>query len=115
LQPLRKTTADYITGTGATVDRPGVPQASGPTALDRKIQEEDNRIDNSICSDCWHFTILDAPVEGRLAQSQVQIKAVAARRRWATAICANRTTGVDVELLLQIAALRRPRGRDDCL
>jgi len=43
---------DYITGTGATVDRPGVPQASGPTALDRKIQEEDNRIDNSICSDC---------------------------------------------------------------
>jgi hypothetical protein len=43
---------DYITGTGATVDRPGVPQASGPTALDRKIQEEDNRIDNSICYDC---------------------------------------------------------------
>ena len=43
---------DYITRTGATVDRPGVPQASGPTALDRKIQEEDNRIDNSICYDC---------------------------------------------------------------
>jgi hypothetical protein len=43
---------DYIAGTGATVPRPGVPQASGPTALDRKIQEEDNRIDNSICYDC---------------------------------------------------------------
>ena len=43
---------DYITGTGATVDRPGVPQASGPTALDRAIRQENNRIDNSICYDC---------------------------------------------------------------
>jgi hypothetical protein len=34
---------DYLTSTGETVPRPGVPQASGPTALDRKIQEEDNR------------------------------------------------------------------------
>ena len=43
---------DYITGTGATVDRPGIPQASGPTALDRAIRQENNRIDNSICYDC---------------------------------------------------------------
>jgi hypothetical protein len=43
---------DYLTSTGATVPRPGVPQASGPTALDRKIQEEDNKIDNSICKGC---------------------------------------------------------------
>jgi hypothetical protein len=43
---------DYITGTGATVDRPGVTQASGPTALDRAIRQENNRIDNSICYDC---------------------------------------------------------------
>jgi hypothetical protein len=43
---------DYLTSTGATVPRPGVPQASGPTALDRKIQQENNRIDNSICSGC---------------------------------------------------------------
>ena len=43
---------DYQTSTGATVPRPGVPQASGPSALDRKIQEEDNRIDNSICKGC---------------------------------------------------------------
>jgi hypothetical protein len=43
---------NYLTSTGATVPRPGVPQASGPTALDRKIQEEDNRIDNSICKGC---------------------------------------------------------------
>ena len=43
---------DYLTSTGETVPRPGVPQASGPTALDRKIQEEDNRLDNSICQGC---------------------------------------------------------------
>lgn len=43
---------DYLTGTGATVPRPGVPQASGPTPLDRSIQQQDNRIDNSICKDC---------------------------------------------------------------
>jgi hypothetical protein len=43
---------NYQTSTGATVPRPGVPQASGPTELDRKIQEEDNKIDNSICSGC---------------------------------------------------------------
>jgi hypothetical protein len=43
---------NYLTSTGETVPRPGVPQASGPTALDRKIQQEDNRIDNSICKGC---------------------------------------------------------------
>jgi hypothetical protein len=43
---------DYTTSTGATVPRPGVPQGSGPTALDRKIQEEDNKLDNSICKGC---------------------------------------------------------------
>jgi hypothetical protein len=43
---------DYLTGTGATVPRPGVPQASGPTPLDRAIRQQDNRIDNSICSGC---------------------------------------------------------------
>jgi hypothetical protein len=43
---------DYLTSTGETVPRPGVPQGSGPTALDRKIQQEDNKIDNSICKGC---------------------------------------------------------------
>jgi hypothetical protein len=43
---------DYTTSTGATVPQPGVPQGSGPTALDRKIQQEDNKIDNSICKGC---------------------------------------------------------------
>lgn len=43
---------DYVTGTGATVPSPGVPQASGPTSLDRAIRQENNRIDNSICNGC---------------------------------------------------------------
>ena len=43
---------DYTTSTGATVPRPGVPQGSGPTPLDRKIQQENNAIDNSICKGC---------------------------------------------------------------
>jgi hypothetical protein len=43
---------DYLTGTGATVPRPGVPQVSGPTPLDRAVRQQDNRIDNSICSGC---------------------------------------------------------------
>lgn len=43
---------DYLTSTGATVPRPGVPQASGPTPLDRAIRQENNRIDNSICTGC---------------------------------------------------------------
>jgi hypothetical protein len=43
---------DYITDTGATVDRPGVPQASGQTALDRSIRQQNNRINNSICDGC---------------------------------------------------------------
>ncbi len=43
---------NYLAPTGATVPQPGVPQGSGPTALDRKIQEENNKIDNSICKGC---------------------------------------------------------------
>jgi hypothetical protein len=43
---------DYLTSTGETVPRPGVPQASGETPLDRAIRQENDRIDNSICTDC---------------------------------------------------------------
>jgi hypothetical protein len=43
---------DYLTSTGATVPRPGASQAAGPTPLDRAIREQDNKIDNSICSGC---------------------------------------------------------------
>jgi hypothetical protein len=43
---------DYLTPSGETVPRPGVPQASGPTPLDRSLRRQDNRIDRSICSNC---------------------------------------------------------------
>jgi hypothetical protein len=43
---------DYVTGSGETVQRPGVPQGSGPTPLDRSIERKDNAIENSICSNC---------------------------------------------------------------
>ena len=43
---------DYLTSTGATVPRPGASQSAGPTPLDRTIQQQDNKIDNSICSNC---------------------------------------------------------------
>jgi hypothetical protein len=43
---------DYLTSTGETVPRPGVPQSSGETPLDRYIEQQDDRIDNSICTGC---------------------------------------------------------------
>ena len=43
---------DYLTSTGATVLRPGFAQAAGPTPLDRSIEQQDNRIDDSICTGC---------------------------------------------------------------
>ena len=50
---------DYLTSTGETVARPGLPQASGPSPLDRSLQRQDNQIDNSICTNC------DAPYRSR--------------------------------------------------
>jgi hypothetical protein len=43
---------DYLTSTGETVPRPGASQSAGPTPLDRAIEKQDNKIDNSICSAC---------------------------------------------------------------
>jgi hypothetical protein len=43
---------DYLTPTGETVPRPGVSQSSGPTPEDRVLQQQDNHIDKSICSNC---------------------------------------------------------------
>ncbi len=51
-KPGRLLDRDYLTSTGEVVPRPGVPQASGPTPLDRNIQHRDNNIDKSICSNC---------------------------------------------------------------
>ena len=50
--PGRLLNQDYLTSTGETVPRPGVPQSSGTTPLDRAIREQNNRIDNSICNGC---------------------------------------------------------------
>lgn len=44
--------APYITSDGATVDKPGEPQGSAPTSLDRNIQRQDNVIDGSLCKGC---------------------------------------------------------------
>jgi hypothetical protein len=43
---------DYLTSTGETVPRPGVPQSLGETPFDRNIRQQNDRIDNSICSGC---------------------------------------------------------------
>ena len=43
---------DYLTSTGETVPRPGVPQSSGDTPFDRYMRQQNDRIDNSICSAC---------------------------------------------------------------
>jgi hypothetical protein len=43
---------DYLTSTSETVARPGVPQSSGETFFDRYIEQQNDRIDNSICEGC---------------------------------------------------------------
>ncbi len=43
---------DYLTSSGATVARPGVPQSSAETPFDRYIEQQNDRIDNSICKGC---------------------------------------------------------------
>ena len=43
---------DYLTSTGETVPRPGVPQSAGDTPFDRYMRQQNDRIDNSICSSC---------------------------------------------------------------
>ncbi len=50
--PGRLLDQDYLTSTGATVPRPGVPQSSGDTPFDRYMRQQNDRIDNSICSAC---------------------------------------------------------------
>jgi hypothetical protein len=50
--PGRLLDQDYLTSTGETVPRPGASQSGGTTPLDRAIQQQDNKIDNSICNGC---------------------------------------------------------------
>jgi hypothetical protein len=48
-QPLN---SDHLAPTGKTVPNPGVPQASGTTELDRSIQKQDDKTQESICKGC---------------------------------------------------------------
>ena len=50
--PGRLLDQDYLTSTGETVARPGVPQSSGDTPFDRYMRQQNDRIDNSICKGC---------------------------------------------------------------
>ena len=50
--PGRLLDQDYLASTGETVPRPGVPQSSGDTPFDRYMRQQNDRIDNSICSGC---------------------------------------------------------------
>jgi hypothetical protein len=50
--PGRLLDRDYLTSTGQTVPRPGVPQSSGETQFDLFMRQQNDRIDNSICSGC---------------------------------------------------------------
>jgi hypothetical protein len=48
-QPLN---SGHLAPTGKTVPNPGVPQASGTTELDRSIQKQDDKTQESICKGC---------------------------------------------------------------
>ena len=41
-----------ITSTGETVPNPGASQSAGTTPMDRGVQQEDNKIQSSICKGC---------------------------------------------------------------
>jgi hypothetical protein len=43
---------NYLTSTGQTVPRPGVSQGAPQSGLDRDVEQEDNLVEKSICSNC---------------------------------------------------------------
>jgi hypothetical protein len=43
---------NYLTSTGETVAHPGASQGAATTGLDRRIEQQNNRVDQSICSNC---------------------------------------------------------------
>lgn len=43
---------NYLTSTGETVAHPGASQGAATTDLDRRIRQRNDRIDQSICSNC---------------------------------------------------------------
>lgn len=43
---------NYLTSTGETVAHPGASQGAGTTGLDRRIEQQNGLVDQSICSNC---------------------------------------------------------------
>ena len=43
---------NYLTSTGETVPHPGASQGAATTGLDRRIEQQNDRINQSICSNC---------------------------------------------------------------
>ena len=43
---------NYLTSTGETVAHPGASQGGATTDLDRRIEQQNDRVDQSICSNC---------------------------------------------------------------
>jgi hypothetical protein len=43
---------NYLTSTGETVAHPGASQGGATTDLDRQIGRQNDRVDQSICSNC---------------------------------------------------------------
>src|SRR5450631_1302500 len=43
---------NYLAPTGETVPHPGASQGAATTDLDRRIEQKNNRLDQSICSNC---------------------------------------------------------------
>ncbi|MFZ0506966.1 MAG: hypothetical protein WBE80_01560 [Methylocella sp.] len=42
----------YLTATGETVAHPGASQGAATTGLDRRIRRRNDRVNQSICSNC---------------------------------------------------------------
>lgn len=42
----------FLTSTGQTVAHPGASQGAGATELDRRIEQQNDRIEESICGNC---------------------------------------------------------------
>ena len=51
-KPTELLNQNYLTPTGETVPHPGVSQGAATTDLDRRIEQQNNRIEQSICSNC---------------------------------------------------------------
>jgi hypothetical protein len=43
---------NYLTSTGETVAHPGASQGAATTGLDRRIEQQNDRVSQSICSNC---------------------------------------------------------------